>query len=97
MVSFDPTHHPSIGYIVENDLITSVLCDRMKEYNNVEVQTGRRVVTLDKSSTSWRGITLDNGIEIKTKLLVSVVMSCYPVSHDPVRLVQMGHNLTFDN
>lgn len=72
MVSFDPTHHPSIGYIVENDLITSVLCDRMKECGNVEVQRGRRVVTLDKSSSSsWREITLDNGMEIKTKLLVS--------------------------
>ena len=75
MVSFDPTDHPSIGYIVENDLITGVLCDRLKEYENVEVQRGRRVVTLDKSSISWRGITLDNGIEIKTKLLVSDVMS----------------------
>jgi len=72
VVSFDPTHHPSIGYIVENDLITSVLCDRMKECGNVEVQRGRRVVTLDKSSSSsWREITLDNGMEIKTKLLVS--------------------------
>ena len=74
-MSFDPTHHSSIGYIVENDLITDVLCDRVKECGNVEVQRGRRVVALDKSSTSWRGITLDNGMEIKTKLLVSNVMS----------------------
>ncbi|XP_065920559.1 ubiquinone biosynthesis monooxygenase COQ6, mitochondrial-like isoform X2 [Dysidea avara] len=70
VVLFDPTHHSSIGYIVENDLITDVLCNRVNECGNVEVQRGRRVVTLDKSSTSWRGITLDNGMEIKTKLLV---------------------------
>jgi len=69
-VSFDPTQSTSIGYIIENDLITAALNNRVKEYDNIEVQFGKQVVGLGQSSEAWRTLTLQDGTEIKTKLLV---------------------------
>ena len=73
-VSFDPTYSTSIGYIVENDLITAALSNGIKKHGNIEVQFGKQVVGLAKCSGDWRTLTLEDGTEITTKLLVGHVI-----------------------
>ena len=73
-MSFDPTHSTSIGYIVENDLITAALSNRVKKHDNTKVEVGKQVVGLGKCSEDWRTVTLEDGTEIKTKLLVGHVI-----------------------
>ena len=74
VISFDPTHSTSIGYIVENDLITAALSNCVKKHDNIEVEFGKQVVGLGESSEGWRTVTLHDGSEIKAKLLV-----CYEI------------------
>lgn len=69
-MAFEPTQFSCIGYIIENDLVTAALSNRAKDYDNIELQLGKRVVGLGESSGGWRTITLQDGTEIKTKLLV---------------------------
>lgn len=69
-MSFDPTHSTCIGYIVENDLITAALSNHVKNYDNIEVELGKQVVGLGPPSEAWRTLTLQDGSEIKAKLLV---------------------------
>ena len=75
-MSFDPTHSTSIGYIVENDLITAALSNRVKKHDNVEVQYGKQVIGVGENCEGWRTVTLQDGSEIKTKLLVQCVKHC---------------------
>lgn len=72
-MSFHPIHSTGyIGCIIENDLVTATLNARVKEYNNIEVQFGKQVVGLGQSSQSWRTVILQDGTQLKTKLLVGV-------------------------
>ena len=74
MQCLDPTHSTSIGYIVENDLITAALSNRVKKHDNIKVEVGKQVVGLGKCSEDRRTVTLEDGTEIKTKLLVGYVI-----------------------
>ena len=79
-------------------MITAALSNRVKKYDNVEVQFGKQVVGLGESSEGWRTVTLHDGSEIKTKLLVCVMKYCnslYTFMYG--RLVQMVHGLSYGN
>lgn len=96
VVSFDPTQSTSIGYIIENDLITAALSNCAKEHDNIEVQFGKQVVGLRQSST-WRILTFQDGTEIKTKLLVGYKYSNSLYILMPCRLLQMVDALSYEN
>ena len=79
-------------------MITGALSNRVKKYDNVEVQFGKQVVGLEKCSEGWRTVSLHDGSEIKTKLLVCVMKYCNSLNTFMYgRLVLMVHGPSYDN